>query len=93
MSDQPTIEQRWQEDRALLDEHGPTFIDNICQTIAGIRAEGRTADAADLEAQCRRMRAMLLPDHDLVRAYQNAEIDSPEADAFATEMEFRGLDT
>jgi hypothetical protein len=89
---QPTDAELWDEDRALLDEHGPTFIDNICQPIEGIRAEGRTADAADLDAQCRRMRAILLPDQDLMRAYENAEIGSPEADALSTELGFRGLD-
>lgn len=88
---QPTDAQLWDEDRALLDEHGPTFVDNICQPIEGIRAEGRTADAADLEAQCRRMRAILLSDRELKDAHENAEIRSPEAEAFEQEIRFRGL--
>ncbi len=44
MSEKPTEQQQYELDRALLDEHGPSYIDTICSFAEGMRAEGRIAD-------------------------------------------------
>lgn len=95
MSDQPTVDQLWEQDRALLAEHGPSHIADICQTIEVRRSEGRIADAEELEEQCRRMRVILLTDAELWTAYQktDGEPGDAEADRLALELEYRGLDT
>ena len=68
MSEKPTEQQQYELDRALLDEHGPSYIDTICSSAEGMRAEGRTADADDAMKQCDRMFAILMSDEDLVAA-------------------------
>jgi hypothetical protein len=60
-----------------------------------MRAEGRDADADEALQQCDRMRAILLPDRDLVGHYHAAggEGGDPWFDALILEVDRRGLDT
>jgi hypothetical protein len=51
----PTQENLWEQDRALLEEHGPSHVESICAVAAGLRAEGEEAEAAELDRQCARM--------------------------------------
>ena len=37
MSDNPTEQQQYELDRALLDEHGPSYIETICSFADGMR--------------------------------------------------------
>jgi hypothetical protein len=94
MTEKPSDEQLYELDRALLDEHGPSYIETICSFAEGMRAEGRTADADDAMRQCDRMRAILLPDRDLVAHYEATcgEGGDPWSDALIAEVERRGLD-
>ncbi|MEG3089611.1 hypothetical protein [Sphingomonas sp. PB4P5] len=95
MSDHETDDQLYELDRALLDEHGPSYIETICSFAAGMRAEGRDADADDALQQCDRMRAILLPDRELL-AYHVARGDEPgdpAATALGAEIRRRGLDS
>ncbi|MEG3089482.1 hypothetical protein [Sphingomonas sp. PB4P5] len=94
MTDRPTEDQLYELDRALLDEHGPSYIETICSFAAGMRAEGRDADADDAMKQCDRMRAILLPDRELLAHYAATEgkPGEPVADALSTEIHRRGLD-
>jgi hypothetical protein len=95
MSDQETDEQLYELDRALLDEHGPSYIETICSFAEGMRAEGRDADADEALQQCDRMRAILLPDRELLAHYAatDGEPGDPVADALCAEIHRRGLDT
>lgn len=92
MSEKPTEQQQYELDRALLDEHGPSYIDTICSFADGMRAEGRTADADDAMKQCARMRAILLSDRELLAAYQATDGEGGDAEGFVTEIERRHLD-
>jgi hypothetical protein len=92
MSDNPTEQQQYELDRALLDEHGPSYIDTVCSFAEGMRAEGRTADADDAMKQCDRMRAILMSDRDLLTAYNRTDGEGEEADPLADEITRRGLD-
>ena len=93
MSEKPTDAQLWEQDRALLAEHGPSHITDICQTIDVKRAEGREAEAIELEEQCRRMRVILMSDAELWTAYEKTDgaPGDPEADRLRHEVRFRGL--
>jgi hypothetical protein len=93
MNEHETPHQLYELDRALLDEHGPSYIDTICSFAGGMRAEGRTADADEAMRQCDRMRAILLPDRDLAAHYEatGGEAGDPWSDALAAEVERRGL--
>jgi hypothetical protein len=93
MTDQAD-DQLYELDRALLDEHGPSYIDTICLFAAGMRAEGRISEAQEAMRQCDRMRAILLPDRELLAQYATAEGEpgSPFADALTAEIHRRGLD-
>lgn len=95
MSERPTTEQLWEQDRALLSEHGPSHLENICVVAAGLRAEGQIVEAEELEEQCQRMSVILMSDADLCAAWQrtSGEPGDPDADRLAIEMEYRGLDT
>jgi hypothetical protein len=94
MGEQPSDEQLYELDRALLDEHGPSYIETICSFAEGMRAEGRDADADDALRQCDRMRAILLPDRDLVAHYEatGGEGGDPRSDPLIAEVKRRGLD-
>nr|WP_295670496.1 hypothetical protein [Sphingomonas sp.] len=92
MSENPTEQQQYELDRALLDEHGPSYIETICSFADGMRAEGRTADADDAMGQCARMRAMRLSDKDLLAAVQRTDGESAEAGKLSAEIERRRLD-
>jgi hypothetical protein len=92
MSDKSTDQQQYELDRALLDEHGPSYIDTVCSFAEGMRAEGRTTDADDAMKQCDRMFAILMSDRDLVSAYKRTDGDGEEANTLATEITRRGLD-
>ena len=92
MSEKPTEQQEYELDRALLDEHGPSYVDTICSFAEGMRAEGREADADDAMKQCDRMRAILMSDRDLVAAYNRTDGEGEEADRLAAEISRRGLD-
>jgi len=92
MRDKPNEQQEYELDRALLDEHGPSYINTICSFAEGMRAEGRDADADDAMKQCDRMRAILMPDRDLVAAYNRTEGDGEQAGRLAAEISRRGLD-
>jgi hypothetical protein len=94
MTDQPTDDQLYELDRALLDEHGPSYIETICDFAAGMRAEGRDADADDAMKQCDRMRAILLPDRELLAHYAATDDEPGDrvADALCAEIHRRGLD-
>jgi hypothetical protein len=70
MSEKPTEQQQYELDRALLDEHGPSYIETICSFADGMRGEGRVADADEAMMQCARMRAILMLDRELLAAYQ-----------------------
>jgi hypothetical protein len=73
MTDQPAEDQLYKLDRALLDKHGPSYIDTILLFAAGMRAEGRVEEAQEAMQQCDRMRAILLPDCDLIAAYRRSD--------------------
>ena len=89
MTDQATDEELYELDRALLDEHGSSYIETICSFAGGIRAEGRVADADEALRQCDRMRAILLPDRDLIAHYHagGGDVDDRWADALNAEVE------
>ena len=91
MSEKPTQQQQYELDRALLDEHGPSYIETICSFADGMRAEGRVADADDAMKQCARMRAILLSDRELVAAYQATDGEGDHAALLVTEIERRHL--
>ena len=91
MSDKPTGQQQSELDRALLDEHGPSYIDTVCSFAEGMRAEGRTADAENAMKQCSRMFAILISDSDLVAAYERTDGEGEEAVTLAAEINRRGL--
>ena len=95
VTDQPTDNQLYVLDCALLDEHGPSYIDTICHFAAGMRTEGRIAEAQEAMQQCDRMRAILMPDRDLLAHYAavDGESGDPVADALCAEIHRRGLDT
>ena len=95
MSEHETTDKLYEMDRALLDEHGSSYIDTICSIAQGMRAEGRTADADDAMKQCERMRAILLPNRELLAHYAatDCEPGDPVADALRAEIHRRGLDT
>jgi hypothetical protein len=89
-----STDQQYKLDRALLDEHGPSYIETIILFASGMRAEGRIAEAQEALQQCDRMRAILLSDRDLVAQYEattGAGAD-PWSDALCAEIERRGLD-
>ncbi|MEO6215616.1 MAG: hypothetical protein ABIO86_06270 [Sphingomonas sp.] len=94
MSEKPTDAQLWEQDRALLAEHGASHIADICQTIDVKRAEGREAEAIELEEQCGRMRVILMSDAELWTAYETTGggDGDREADGLRHEVRFRGLD-
>lgn len=94
MSDQPTAEQLWEQDRALLAEHGPSHIDTICGIANALTAEGRYGEAAELDHQCDRMRILLLTDSQLVALYERTtgEPADDNADLILYQIERRGLD-
>ena len=92
MNEEPTEQQQYELDRALLDEHGPSYIDTICSFAEGMRAEGRTADADDAMKQCDRMFAILMSDEDLVAAYNRTDGEGDDAGTLIGEMKRRGLD-
>lgn len=92
MSENPTEQQQYELDRALLDEHGPSYIETICSFADGMRAEGRVADADDAMKQCSRMRAILMPDRELLAAYQATDGEGDDAEALVAEIERRHLD-
>ncbi|WP_260597182.1 hypothetical protein [Sphingomonas endolithica] len=95
MENQPNDQQLYELDRALLDEHGPSYIATVCSFSEGMWAEGRTADADDAMRQCDRMRAILMNDRDLVAHYHasNGEGGDSWAEAVTGEVKRRGLDT
>ena len=72
-----------------------SYIDTICGFAQGMRSEGRDADADDAMKQCDRMRAILLPDRELVSAYEmsTGESGDPWVDAICGEMQRRQLHT
>jgi hypothetical protein len=94
MTDQPTAEQLWEQDRALLDEHGPSHIDTICGVASALTAEGKYGEAAELDQQCERMRILLLSDSQLLALYERTtgEPADENADLILYEIERRGLD-
>jgi len=95
MSEQPTIEQLWEHDRTLLEEHGPSHIESICVVAAGLRAEGEEEEAAELDRQCARMRILVMDDRELVAMYQRTDGEAGDelADLLAYEIGRRDLDT
>lgn len=95
MSEKPTPEQLWEQDRALLEEHGPSHIESICVVAAGLRAEGEEQEAAELDRQCARMRILVMDDPELLALYQRTDGDPGNelADLLAHEIARRGLDT
>jgi hypothetical protein len=92
MSDKPTDQQQYELDRALLDEHGPSYIDTICSFAEGMRAEGREKDADDALKQCERMHTILMSDRELAAAYLATGGEGEEAERLIAEIERRGLD-
>ena len=92
MNEKPTEQQQHELDRALLGEHGPSYIETICSFAGGMRTKGRTADADDALRQCARMRAMLLSDKDLVAAFKHTDGDDSEARNLLAGIERRELD-
>ena len=95
MSEQPTAEQLWEQDRALLAEYGPSHIDTICGVASALTAEGKYGEAAELDQQCDRMRILILTDRELLALYQrtSGEPADNNADLILHEIERRGLDT
>ncbi|MEG3089383.1 hypothetical protein [Sphingomonas sp. PB4P5] len=95
MSNTPSNDQLFELDCALLDEHGPSYIETICDFAAGMRAEGRDADADDAMKQCDRMRAILLQDRELLAHYAatDGEPGDQVTEALRAEIHRRGLDT
>jgi hypothetical protein len=89
----PTTAQLWEQDRALLAEHGASHIESVCAVARGLRAEGREEEAAELDRQCARMRILAMPDAELVSLYERTEGEDELAELFAAEIEHRGLDT
>ena len=92
MSNNPAEQRQYELDRALLNEHRPSYIDTICSFAEGMRAEGRTADADDAMRQCDRMFAILMSDEDLVAAYNRTDGEGDDAGTLVGEMKRRGLD-
>ena len=92
MNDKPTEQQQYELDRALLDEHGPSYIDTICSFAEGMRAEGRDADADDAMKQCARMGVILQLDRERLTDWRARKGDGEEADLLAGEINRRGLD-
>ncbi len=92
MSEKPTEQQQYELDRAMLDEHGPSYIETICSFAEGMRAEGRTADADDAMRQCARMKVMLMSDKDLLAAFQRTDGEDSEARNLLAEIKRRELD-
>jgi hypothetical protein len=86
MSDNPTEEQQYRLDRALLDKHGPSHIDTVYSFAQNMRAKGREANAKDAMKQCDRMRAILMSDRDLLAAYNRTDGEGEEAHALASEV-------
>ena len=92
MSEKPTEQQQYELDRALLDEHGPSYIETICSFAEEMRAEGRTADADDALRQCARMKALLMSDKELLAAFEQTDGKDSEARHLLAEIERRELD-
>lgn len=90
----PTAEQLWEQDRALLDEYDRCHIDTICGMAAGLRAEGKADEAAELDRQCARMRIILLSNEELLRLYERTDGETGDdlADMLAAEILHRELD-
>jgi hypothetical protein len=95
MSEKPTAAQLWEQDRALLEEHGPSHIESICVVAAGLRAEGEEEEAAELDRQCARMRILVMDDRELVGLYERTDGEPGDelADLMAYEIARRELDT
>lgn len=95
MVEEPTEAQLWDQDRALLDEYGPSHIDTICGVAKALCAEGKYGEAAELDQQCDRMRILLLTDRELLALYQRTtgEPADDNADLILYEIERRRLDT
>lgn len=94
----PTEAQLWEQDRALLAEHGPCHIETTCAVAVGVRLEGNAAaaaGAAELDRQCARMRIIVMDDRELVALYErtDGEPGSELPDLLANEIVHRGLDT
>ncbi|QQV78016.1 hypothetical protein H5J25_04550 [Sphingomonas aliaeris] len=85
-------QHEYELDRALLDEHGPSYIDTICSFVEGMRAEGRDADADDAMRQCARMWVILQSDQELLADWHAIDGEAEEADLLAAEINRRGLD-
>ena len=90
----PTEAQLWEQDRALLAEHGHCHIETICGVAAALRAEGKVDEAAELDRQCARMRIIAMDDGELIATYgQSGGAPGDElADLLAVELERRDLD-
>ncbi|WP_260596605.1 hypothetical protein [Sphingomonas endolithica] len=95
MSDHSTPGQLYELGRALLDEHGPSYVGTIQSFAEGVRTEGRMADADEAMLQCDRMHAILLSNRDLVVQYcvSHGQAGDPWSAALAGELERRGIDT
>lgn len=75
----PTLEQLWEQDRALLEQYGPSHIESICVVAAGLRAEGEEQEAAELDRQCARMRILVMEDTELLALYRRKGDDQGDA--------------
>jgi hypothetical protein len=91
----PTPADLWEQDRALLEEHGPSHIESICVVAAGLRAEGEEAEAAELDRQCVRMRIIAMDDRELLALYERTDGQAGHelSDLLRYEIKWRGLDT
>jgi hypothetical protein len=88
-----STDQQYKLDWALLDEHGPSYIETIILFASGMRAEGRIAEAQEALQQCDRMRAILMSDRALVITF-NAASKRPgqvATNALHAEMYRRGF--
>ncbi|WP_260600086.1 hypothetical protein [Sphingomonas endolithica] len=86
-------DQQYKLDRALLDEHSPSYIDTIWLFASGMRAKGRISEAQEAMQQGHRMRAILMSDGALVLAYHatSGGPGRPAVNAMQAEMYRRGL--
>lgn len=87
--EQPTVAQAYELDRSLLDEHGPSYIETICEIAGSMRSEGRDSDADAAMRQCERLCAILMTDADLLAEYRQA--GEQMADANLAELKRRRL--
>lgn len=90
----PTQDDLWEQDRVLLEEHGPSHIESICGIAAGLRGEGQEEGAAELDRQCARMGILAMDDAELQGLFERApgDLSAELARLVRYEIEWRGLD-